>query len=621
MPPVNKNELSRRLVVRIVGDSGQGIQMLGKLFSEAVADEGLRLGTMPDFPAEIRAPVGTLSGLSGFQIQLGTTEVYTAGGAADVLVVMNAAALKKNLPHLKPGGILIINSDGFNRRFLKLAGYAEDEDPVADIEKAGTYEIITAPITKLTHKALADEKLPMKARDRHQNMFVLGLLAFLFNQNLDLLESRLREKFSRRPEMTSRNIKVLRAGYHFGETAELIQRPVGSFHPTTPPENAQYIFGNLATAYGLMAASARSGRPLFMATYPITPASDIGHILARLQEAGVITIQMEDEIAAIGAVMGAAYGGSLAVTATSGPGLDLMEEAIGLAVSVELPLVIIDVQRAGPSTGMPTKPEQADLLAALWGRHGEAPLPVLAPATPDDAFFITYEAAHIALEFLTPVIVLSDALIANSARLWTPPHLDDLPPISIPWWDPKSSAVYQPYRRNEKGVRYWAVPGMPGSTHRIGGLEKEDLTGAVSYEGANHERMTRLRAEKIRHIQQTIPSARTEGGATSGPLIIVGWGSTYGAIREAVEHLEQTGFSVEHLHLRHLHPMPSGLDALLDGFETIIVPEHNAGQLAFLLQGRFLRKVCSITKVQGQPFTPEELSRKILEAAHACVKK
>ncbi len=605
-----------RVVIRIVGDSGQGIQLLGKLFSQAIAGEGLRLGTMPDFPAEIRAPVGTLSGLSGFQIQFGSTEVYTAGGTADVLVVMNAAALKKNLPLLKPGGILIINEDGFSRRFLKLAGYPDDPSPLEVLEKQHAYQRIIAPVTRLTHKALAGEKLPMKVRDRHQNMFVLGLLAFLFDRDVDAIESLIRKKFAAHPEVMERNIQVLRTGYHWAETAELVQRPTVATPLQMSAGRPHYIFGNLATAYGLMAASARAGRPLFMATYPITPASDIGHILARHKEAGVITIQLEDEIAAIGAVIGAAFGGSLAVTATSGPGLDLMEEALGLAVSVELPLVVIDVQRAGPSTGMPTKPEQADLLAALWGRHGEAPLPVLAPATADDAFFITYEAARIALEFLTPVIVLSDALIANSARLWNPPALKQLPPIAIPWWE-ANAEPYQPYRRNEKGIRAWAVPGMPGATHRIGGLEKKDITGEVSYDGANHERMTELRARKIDNIRNTLAPARTEGGSTAGPLLIVGWGSTYGAIREAIEILHEQGIGAEHLHLRHLHPMPTGVPELLAGFETVVVPEHNRGQLALLLQGRFLRSVHSITKVRGQPFTPEELARRIQQHLNA----
>ncbi len=602
------NDVSERVVVRIVGDSGQGIQLLGKLFSESVAREGLKLGTMPDFPAEIRAPVGTVSGLSGFQIQFGQEEVYTAGGQVDVLVVMNAAALKKNLRLLRPGGILIINDDGFNRRFLRLAGYADDADPIGEVVRSAKYEVIRAPITRLTHKALADEKLPIKARDRHQNMFVLGLLTFLFDQSPHALESLIRRKFAHRPEVMERNVKVMWAGYHFGDTAELVQRPPLRKAEAASQPTERYIFGNLATAYGLMAASARAGLPLFLATYPITPASDIGHILARQKNAGVVTIQMEDEIAAIGAVIGAAYGGSVAVTATSGPGLDLMEEAIGLAISMELPLVVIDVQRAGPSTGMPTKPEQSDLLAALWGRHGEAPLPVLAPATADDAFFVTYEAVRIALEFLTPVIVLSDALIANSARLWRPPRLADLPEIRPPWWQGGNGAAYLPYARNVQGVRYWAVPGMKGATHRIGGLEKRHPTGEVSYDARNHEQMVRLRRQKIDNIRALLPPARTEGGTVEGKALVVGWGSSYGVIREALDLLDTP---IEHLHLRHLHPMPEGVGELLHRFDKVIVVEHNTGQLAFVLQGQFVRSVERITKVQGQPFTREELAERL----------
>jgi 2-oxoglutarate/2-oxoacid ferredoxin oxidoreductase subunit alpha len=613
----------KEAVIRFAGDSGDGIQLIGSEFTNATALSMNDLGTFPDFPAEIRAPAGTIPGVSGFQIQFGSTEIYTPGDTCDVLVVMNAAALIKNLGYLKKGGIIIANEDGFDAKNLRLAGLPDAAKPLDD-EALSEYQLVKVPVTRLTREGLKDLKLGTKEADRSKNMFVLGLIFWMFNRPLTATEDFIEKKFAKNPEIKEANLRALHYGYNFGETYEAFAVRYQVEPAKMPPGTYRGITGNIATALGLIAASKKSGLPLFYGSYPITPASDILHELARHKNFGVVTFQAEDEIAAIGAAIGASYGGSLGVTASSGPGIDLKAEAAGLAVMLEIPLVIIDVQRAGPSTGMPTKTEQADLLQAFFGRHGEAPLPILAARSACDCFDTIYEAAKIAVEWMTPVIFLSDGYLANGAEPWRFPQSEQLEEIK-PNWANAADVNGQPflaYKRDERLVRKWAVPGIAGLQNRIGGIEKEDPTGNISYDARNHEKMVHTRAQKVANIADYIPELKIDSGPEGGKLLILGWGSTYGTIKTAVMQLQEEGIEVSHAHLRYLNPFPRNLGDVLSRFEQVLIPEMNTGQLLLLIRGKYLVDAKGLNKIQGMPFTVAEIKEKVTgmmnqEVSHA----
>lgn len=594
------------VVVRFAGDSGDGIQLAGGQFTDTSALAGNDFATFPDFPAEIRAPAGTLAGVSAFQIQLSQEYAWTPGDVADVLVAMNPAALRANLGALPPGGTVVLNAGAFNDKALHRAGY--EADPRTSGELAG-YRVIEVDATTLTEAALDGLELSHGAKLKHKNFFMLGLVYWMYQRDLAPTLRWIEAKFGKEPVVAQANERALRAGHAYGETQELVGPIRVAAAVRHEPGLYRRISGSEAVGLGLLAAAERAGLELLLATYPITPASDVLHFLARHQDAGVRIVQAEDEIAAAGAAIGAAYAGGLGVTTTSGPGLDLKGEAIGLAVSLELPLVVIDVQRGGPSTGLPTKTEQADLLQACFGRHGEAALPVLAARGPGDCFWTVIEAARIALRFMTPVIVLSDAYIANGTEPWRIPHLEQIPPIAVRFAsDPEG---YQPFGRNADGARPWAVPGTAGLEHRIGGLEKAALTGAVSYDPQNHERMSRLRADKVRHVAETYAPSEVHGDS-AGDLLVVGWGGTYGAIREAVIRARAaSGQRIGHLHLRHLNPLPGDLASIVGRYEHVLVPELNSGQLARLLRAELLVDAHSFSKMQGQPFKVAELTEAI----------
>ncbi|MGZ5244557.1 MAG: 2-oxoacid:acceptor oxidoreductase subunit alpha, partial [Bacteroidia bacterium] len=578
-----------KVVIRFAGDSGDGIQLIGSEFTNATALSMNDLGTFPDFPAEIRAPAGTIPGVSGFQIQFGSVEIHTPGDDCDVLVVMNAAALKKNISYLKKGGIILANEDGFDTKNLRLAGYPDDAKPLED-PKLADFQLHTLPITKLTRDGLKDLKLGTKEADRSKNMFVLGLVCWMFHRPLKGIEEYTEKKFARNPEIKDANLRALHFGYNYGETTEMFANRYEVKPAKMASGTYRGVTGNLATALGLVAASAKSKIQLFYGTYPITPASDILHELAKHKNFGVITFQAEDEIAAISSAIGASYGGLLGVTGSSGPGLDLKSEAMGLALMLEIPLVVVDVQRAGPSTGMPTKTEQADLLMAMYGRHGEAPMPILAANSPSDCFQTVYEAAKIAVEFMTPVYFLSDGYIANGSEPWKYPKADELAEIKANWAtsEDNSTGKYMPYLRDEKLVRKWAVPGIAGLENRIGGIEKEDPTGNISYDALNHEKMTHTRAKKVENIADYIPELKLESGPSTGKLLILGWGSTYGIIKTAVNELRAEGVEVSQAHLRHLNPFPRNLESILKNFDQVLIPEMNMGQLSLLIRNKFL---------------------------------
>jgi 2-oxoglutarate ferredoxin oxidoreductase subunit alpha len=603
----------KEAVIRFAGDSGDGIQLIGTEFTNATALSMNDLGTFPDFPAEIRAPAGTIPGVSGFQIQFGSNEIYTPGDTCDVLVVMNAAALTKNLGYLKKGGIIIANEDGFDNKNLRLAGLPDDAKPLED-PKLADYQLITVPVTRLTREGLKDLKLGTKEADRSKNMFVLGLIFWMFNRPLKATEDFIEKKFGKSPDIKEANLRSLHFGYNFGETYEAFGFRYQVEPAKMQPGTYRGITGNVATALGLIAASQKSKLPLFYGTYPITPASDILHELARHKNFGVITFQAEDEIAAISAAIGASYGGSLGVTASSGPGIDLKAEAGGLAVMLEVPLVIIDVQRAGPSTGMPTKTEQADLLQAFFGRHGEAPLPILAAKSPHDCFDTIYEAAKIAVEFMTPVMFLSDGYLANGAEPWKFPSANQLDEITPNWAteaDINERQIFHAYQRDERLVRKWAVPGIAGLQNRIGGIEKEDPTGNISYDAKNHEKMVHIRAQKVANIADHIPELTVDSGPEEGKLLVIGWGSTYGTIKTAVLQLQAEGIEVSHAHLRHLNPFPRNLGEMLKKYDKVLIPEINTGQLSLLIRARYMVDVIGLNKVQGLPFTVAEVIEKI----------
>lgn len=600
-------EEKQKVVIKFAGDSGDGMQLTGNQFTDNTAYIGNDLATFPDYPAEIRAPQGTLAGVSGYQIHFGSDEISTPGDRYDVLVAMNAAALKANLGHLKTGGMIIANSSGFDAKNLRLSGY--ESNPLEDGSLEG-YELFSIDISKMTRETLKDSPLGTKEKDRSKNMFVLGVLYWLFNRNPESTIAFLKAKFSGKPEIREANIRALKAGYHFGDTAEIFSSRYEVAPARLEPGSYRNIMGNEATVLGMVAASQKAGTGLFLGSYPITPASDILHGLSRYKNFGVRTFQAEDEIAAVSSAIGAAFGGHLGATSTSGPGMALKSEALGLAVMLELPLLVINVQRAGPSTGMPTKTEQADLLQAMYGRNGEAPLPVLAAATPADAFDTVYEACRIAIEHMTPVVFLSDGYIANGSEPWRYPRAGELPPIRVHFARPSDfEGPFHPYVRNEKLVRPWAVPGTAGLEHRLGGLEKEDITGNVSYDPENHEKMVKIRAEKVARIAAQIPNQKVDSGPESGRLLIIGWGSTYGAIRAAVRQLHNQGIKdIAHVHLRYINPFPSNLGEIISQFDTVAVPEINNGQLVKIIRDRFCIDARPVNKIKGVPFGTEELA-------------
>jgi 2-oxoglutarate ferredoxin oxidoreductase subunit alpha len=606
--PPRKREVLERAVIRFAGDSGDGMQITGSQFTNTVALFGNDLATFPDYPAEIRAPAGTLPGVSGYQIHFGAGEVYTPGDAVDALIAMNPAALKTNVADLKPNGILIVNADNFKETDLKKAQCLTN--PLED-HSLDAYRLFAVELTKLTRAALKDLGLDAKSMDRCKNFFALGMCYWLYNRSMDATERWLEDKFRSKPVLAQANILAMKAGYSFCEATEAFQVKYEIPPARLSPGVYRNISGNTALALGFVAASRRSGRRLFLGSYPITPASDILHELSAYKEFGVMTFQAEDEIAAISSAIGAAFTGQLAITTTSGPGMALKTEALGLAVAVELPLVVCDVQRGGPSTGLPTKTEQADLLQALFGRNSEAPIPVLAASTPGDCFWVALEASRIALKYMVPVIVLSDGYLANGAEPWRVPDVEELPEIPVRLrTDPQGFLPYQ--RDPETLARPWALPGTPGLEHRIGGLEKQDGSGNVNYEPLNHERMVRLRAAKVATVARDIPDIVPEGDA-QGELLVVGWGSTYGSITAAVKAQRAKGRLIGQVHLRHLNPFPRNLGDLLRRYKKVLVPEMNLGQLSFVLRGRFLVDVIALNKIQGKPFRQDEIESKIEE--------
>ncbi len=607
MPPAKRREQLDRVVIRFAGDSGDGMQLTGMQFTTESALAGNDIGTLPDFPAEIRAPAGTLAGVSGFQVNFSSLEVYTPGDNPDVLVVMNPAALKVNIGDLKPGGILLADQDGFDAGNLKKAGYVTN--PLEDASLS-QYQVFVVDMTGMTLTVLEDLKLSNKVASRCKNFFALGLCSWLYNRPVDPTLKWIQDKFKRTPELVEANARVLKAGFHFGETAELFAVQYEVKPARIAPGTYRNLTGNTALALGLVAASSKAGLPLFLGSYPITPASDILHELAQYKNFGVFTFQAEDEIAGVCSALGAAFGGAVGVTTSSGPGIALKQEAINLAVMVELPMVICNVQRGGPSTGLPTKTEQADLYQAIFGRNSDSPLPVLAAATPGDCFSMAYEAVRFAIKYMTPVILLTDGYLANGAEPWSIPRFEELSPIPVHFRTEREG--FFPYLRDpETLARPWVKPGTPGLEHRIGGIEKEDITGNISYAPANHELMTRARARKIAAVAQDIPPT-TIRGDDAGDLLVVGWGSTYGAIAAAVDEVRARGKKVSHVHLRHLNPLPPDLGGILRRFKAVLVPEMNMGQLLTILRATYLVDAVGLNKIQGQPFKVAEIASKIL---------
>lgn len=601
--------------VRFCGDSGDGMQLAGTQLTNASALLGNDIATFPDFPAEIRAPRGTKAGVSGFQVHFAGKEIYTPGDQVDALVAMNPAALATNLGDLVTGGILIVDRDEFDEKNLKPAGYSTN--PLEDGSLA-KFRLFPIDMTRLTRQAVEELELGTKESDRCRNFYAMGLIFWLYDRPLDATLRYIDDKFAKKPKVAEANRRALRAGYHYGDTTEAFG---GRYHvakATLPPGRYRNIMGNEALALGLMTAAKRSGCDLFLASYPITPASDILHELSRHKNFGVRTFQAEDEIAAMTAAIGASFAGAMAVTTSSGPGIALKQEGIGLAVMTELPLIVVNVQRGGPSTGLPTKTEQADLLQAVCGRNGECPLPVIAARGPADCFEAAQEAWRIAVRFMTPVMLLSDGYIANGSEPWLLPQVDSLPPIEVrhPRGEDFGPAAggreFHPYERNERLARPWAVPGTPGLMHRIGGLEKQDVTGNVNYEAANHEHMVHQRARKIAGVACDVPPQSVDG-PTSGPLLVLSWGGTYGACATAVQQVRAAGRNVAHAHLRWLNPFPANLADILHGFDRVLIPELNLGQLRLLIRGTFFVDAVGLNKVQGRPFRVAEVVSKIEE--------
>jgi 2-oxoglutarate ferredoxin oxidoreductase subunit alpha len=609
-----------RVVIRFAGDSGDGMQLTGDRFTTETAGFGNDLSTLPDFPAEIRAPAGTLPGVSSFQLHFADHDILTPGDAPDVLVAMNPAALRANLADLPRGAELIVNTDEFTKRALSKVGYAAD--PLEDGSLAA-YSVHRVALTTLTVEALKDSGLARKDAERAKNMFALGLLSWMYHRPTEGTERFLRSKFAKRPDIAEANVIAFKAGWNYGETTEdfAVSYQVAPATAAFAPGRYRNISGNLALAYGLVAASQRSGLPLFLGSYPITPASDILHELAKHKSFGVRTFQAEDEIAGIGAALGAAFGGALGVTTTSGPGVALKSETIGLAVSLELPLLVVDIQRGGPSTGLPTKTEQADLLQAMYGRNGEAPVPIVAPATAAECFTAALEAARIALTYRTPVFLLSDGYLANGSEPWRIPDPEELPDLRVEFATApnRPDGSFWPYLRDPDTLaRPWAVPGTPGLEHRVGGIEKQDGTGNISYDPANHDRMVRLRQAKIDGI--AVPDLAVDDPTGTARLLVLGWGSTYGPVAAAVRRVRAAGGRVAQAHLRHLNPFPANLGQVLTQYDRVLVPEMNLGQLAHLIRARYLVDAQSFTQVTGLPFKAEQLADALtahLEDDHA----
>ena len=600
------------VVIRFAGDSGDGMQLTGTQFTNTSAVFGNDVSTMPDFPAEIRAPVGTLAGVSGFQVNFSNRDILTPGDAAQILVAMNPAALKASLSDVETHGTIIINTDAFSQANLRKAGY--ESDPRHD-DSLKEYKIIEVPLTSLNREALKGiEGLSTKEKDRSQNFFALGLAFWMFDRSRDVTVDWINKKFAKTPAVREGNIRALETGYNFGDTSRIFQQRYRIRPASLPPGTYRKVTGNNALAMGFVTAARKMGKPLFYGTYPITPASDILHALAPLRNFDVRTFQAEDEIAAMGSVIGAAFGGALAVTGTSGPGIALKSEAMNLALVLELPMVIVNVQRGGPSTGLPTKVEQSDLLQAMFGRNGESPMAILAPSNPSDCFDVAIEACRLAVRTMSPVIILSDGFLANSSEPWMIPSADDIAPIEYSHPEGISGNGHEPflsYKRDpDTMARPWAIPGTPGLEHRIGGLSKAPVTGNVSYNPLHHEQMVRERAEKIARLAEFIPEQDVFGPA-SGELLLLSWGGTFGSVRSAVAQAQRRGLSVAHAHLRYLNPFPRNLRDILGRYRQVIVPELNGGQLAFLLRGRYALDIQSYTKVHGRPFTIGEISHKI----------
>jgi 2-oxoglutarate ferredoxin oxidoreductase subunit alpha len=616
VPSVKPIEERQSVVIRFAGDSGDGMQVAGMQFTTESALAGNDLSTLPDFPAEIRAPAGTLAGVSGFQLNFSSRHVFTPGDELDVLVAMNPAALKVNIGDLRSNGVLIVDTESFSEQNLKKAEYKSN--PLRD-GSLDRFQVFQVDISKLTALTLKDTSLPQRTVSRCKNFLALGLTSWMFHRPIEPTEKWIRQRFQKNPELAEANVRVLRAGYNFGETTEIFATSYEVKPAQIKPGTYRNLTGNTAMALGFVAAARRAGLPLFLGSYPITPASDILHELAAYKNFGVYTFQAEDEIAGVGAALGAAFGGAVAVTTTSGPGMCLKAETVNLAVSVELPVVIADIQRGGPSTGLPTKTEQGDLLMALYGRNSDSPVPVIAASTPSDCFSAAFEAVRIAITYMTPVILLSDGYLANGAEPWLIPRAADLPELKVSF---RTNPVgFYPYLRDPTTLsRPWVVPGTPGLEHRIGGLEKEYLSGNVSYAPANHEQMVRVRARKIAGIAAEIPPTEVRG-APQGDLLVVGWGSTFGAVAAAVQEAQRAGKRVSHVHLRYLNPLPADLGDILARFKRVLVPEMNLGQLVKVLRSEYLVDAIALNRVQGLPFKVREISsriNRILEAEGSC---
>lgn len=595
------------VTVRFAGDSGDGMQLTGTQFSDTTALFGNDLSTLPDYPAEIRAPAGTLYGVSGFQLHFSSSDIHTPGDHPDVLVAMNPAALKINLSDLKPDATIIVNTDSFDSKNLKLASY--DTNPLDDDTLQG-YTLIQVPITTLTSTALEGSPLSTKEVGRCKNFFALGMMYWLYGRPIEPTLNWITDKFKTKPHLADANAKALKAGYFFGETTEIFSNRYHVEPAVLPKGVYRNISGNEATAIGLVTASVRTGLPLFLGSYPITPASDILHELSKYKNFGVRTFQAEDEIAGIASAIGASFSGALAVTTTSGPGLALKTEALGLAVMTELPLIVVDVQRGGPSTGLPTKTEQADLLQALYGRNGEAPIPVIAASSPSDCFYMVIEAARIATKYMTPVLFLSDGYLANGSEPWKIPAIEELPDLTVSFRTEKEG--FYPYLRDENLSRPWVKPGTPGLEHRIGGLEKSHIYGNVSYDADNHEFMVRLRAQKIKNIENDIPELEVIH-EQEGELLVLGWGGTAGSITEAVNKARSKGYQVSQAHLKYLNPLPKNTEKVLKSFKKVLIPELNLGQLSKLIRSEFLVPAIQLNKVKGLPFKASEIEEKIID--------
>lgn len=608
-------QVIEEVVIKFAGDSGDGMQLTGTQFTNNTALAGSDLSTFPDFPAEIRAPQGTVPGVSGYQLRFSSNEVFTPGDNCDVLVAMNAAALKVNLGSLKKGGIIIANTDGFDVKNLRLANYPEGVNPIEDEGLAQNYQLYKIDITKLTRESLKDIQMGTKEKDRAKNMFVLGFVYWLYNRDMDNTITFLKEKFGKKEEILQSNLLALQAGYNYGDTIEAFTTRYKVERAKQEPGTYRGITGNTALTYGIIAAGQKSGLPIFLGSYPITPASDILHELARHKNFGIRTFQAEDEIAGITSAIGASYGGSLGVTTSSGPGIALKAEAMGLAVMLEIPLLIVNIQRGGPSTGLPTKTEQSDLLQAYYGRNGECPMPIVSASTPADCFDAVYEAVRIAVQHMTPVIMLSDGYIANGAEPWKFPKSEDLAPITVRFKQglDEGEEKFLPYKRDEKLVRDWAIPGTAGLEHRIGGLEKEDITGNVSYDAENHQHMVKTRQEKVDRIADYIPLQQLDSGPEKGDVLVLGWGSTYGAIKSAARELQAQGKSVAHAHLRYLRPFPKNLGEIISNYKHVLIPEINNGQLIKIIRDQYMVDAKGYNKIKGVPITRAELENAIEE--------